>query len=372
MILLPSRDEVVDHLAGLRALGHVLLVTSSAAWSPGARRRTCGRRRGPAVQPASSVGADVDPGRLDRLAAARRSSRSCGPELLSDVVPHPVATAIAATSTGTSATKRLVIGLLEPVRLFPSRRANRAPWTDPCSLCLKIRTFSFATTVSQASGSVPPRMPERLIIEGCAIATVDDERREHADGHLVLEDGRIAAVGAGRRAPTPTAAPVDGARPAGHARARQLPPPPLPVGHARLRAARRRCSSGSSRSTRSGRTSTTRRSTRPRGRRSRRWRGRAARRRPTTTTSSPTTPATCWRSRSRRRARPGCASTPAAARWTSASPTAACRPTASSRTATRSSSASAAAIDRHHDPSPGRDGADRARADLAVLGHRAS
>src|SRR3954471_11440016 len=40
-------------------------------------------------------------------------------------------------------------------------------------------------------------MPERLIIEGCAIATVDDERREHADGHLVLEDGRIAAVGPG-------------------------------------------------------------------------------------------------------------------------------------------------------------------------------
>src|SRR3954470_1782851 len=40
-------------------------------------------------------------------------------------------------------------------------------------------------------------MPERLIIEGCAIATVDDERREHADGHLVLEDGRIIAVGPG-------------------------------------------------------------------------------------------------------------------------------------------------------------------------------
>jgi cytosine/adenosine deaminase-related metal-dependent hydrolase len=40
-------------------------------------------------------------------------------------------------------------------------------------------------------------MPERLIIEGCAIVTVDDERREHADGHLVLEDGRIAAVGPG-------------------------------------------------------------------------------------------------------------------------------------------------------------------------------
>jgi len=34
-------------------------------------------------------------------------------------------------------------------------------------------------------------------IEGCAIATVDDARREIADGHLVLEDDRIAAVEAG-------------------------------------------------------------------------------------------------------------------------------------------------------------------------------
>jgi cytosine/adenosine deaminase-related metal-dependent hydrolase len=35
------------------------------------------------------------------------------------------------------------------------------------------------------------------IVEGCAIVTVDDARRELADGHLVLEDGRIAALGAG-------------------------------------------------------------------------------------------------------------------------------------------------------------------------------
>jgi cytosine/adenosine deaminase-related metal-dependent hydrolase len=35
------------------------------------------------------------------------------------------------------------------------------------------------------------------VVEGCAIATVDDDRREFEDGHLVLEDGRIAAVGAG-------------------------------------------------------------------------------------------------------------------------------------------------------------------------------
>jgi cytosine/adenosine deaminase-related metal-dependent hydrolase len=37
----------------------------------------------------------------------------------------------------------------------------------------------------------------RLVIEGCHIATCDGEGTEYADGHLVSEDGRILAVGAG-------------------------------------------------------------------------------------------------------------------------------------------------------------------------------
>ncbi len=36
-----------------------------------------------------------------------------------------------------------------------------------------------------------------LVIEGCAIATVDAAGTEHADGHIVIEDGQIAAVGPG-------------------------------------------------------------------------------------------------------------------------------------------------------------------------------
>jgi 8-oxoguanine deaminase len=36
-----------------------------------------------------------------------------------------------------------------------------------------------------------------LVIENCAIATVDGEGTEYADGHVVIEDGRIAAVGPG-------------------------------------------------------------------------------------------------------------------------------------------------------------------------------
>ena len=46
----------------------------------------------------------------------------------------------------------------------------------------------------------------RLVIEGCAIATVDTAGTEHADGHLVVEDGRIVAVGAG---PAPEATGVE-------------------------------------------------------------------------------------------------------------------------------------------------------------------
>jgi cytosine/adenosine deaminase-related metal-dependent hydrolase len=40
-------------------------------------------------------------------------------------------------------------------------------------------------------------MSARTIVEGCAIATMDDARSEIADGHIVIEGGRIAAVGAG-------------------------------------------------------------------------------------------------------------------------------------------------------------------------------
>jgi 8-oxoguanine deaminase len=37
----------------------------------------------------------------------------------------------------------------------------------------------------------------RTVIEGCAVATIDAPGTEHADGHIVIEDGRILAVGAG-------------------------------------------------------------------------------------------------------------------------------------------------------------------------------
>jgi len=38
---------------------------------------------------------------------------------------------------------------------------------------------------------------ERIVLEGCAVATVDGDGTEHADGHVVVEGGRIAAVGPG-------------------------------------------------------------------------------------------------------------------------------------------------------------------------------
>jgi len=56
---------------------------------------------------------------------------------------------------------------------------------------------------------VPGQPPAGLVIEGCAIATVDPAGREFATGHIVVAGERIAAVGAGPA-------------PAGHAPARRI------------------------------------------------------------------------------------------------------------------------------------------------------
>jgi cytosine/adenosine deaminase-related metal-dependent hydrolase len=45
-----------------------------------------------------------------------------------------------------------------------------------------------------------------IVIEGCAIATVDAAGTEHDDGHIVIEDGRITAVGAGAAVNAPPGA----------------------------------------------------------------------------------------------------------------------------------------------------------------------
>ncbi len=40
-------------------------------------------------------------------------------------------------------------------------------------------------------------MPDPVVIDGCAIATMDERDTEHARGHIVIEGGRITAVGSG-------------------------------------------------------------------------------------------------------------------------------------------------------------------------------
>ncbi len=56
----------------------------------------------------------------------------------------------------------------------------------------------------------PPRPPP-LVIEGCAVATVDGAGTEYPRGHLVLAGGRIAAAGPGPAPHVAGAARVDGA-----------------------------------------------------------------------------------------------------------------------------------------------------------------
>ncbi|WP_407924371.1 8-oxoguanine deaminase [Actinokineospora pegani] len=53
-------------------------------------------------------------------------------------------------------------------------------------------------------------MVTRTVIQGAAIATVDGAGTEYVDGHLVVEDGRITAVGAGPSPPGPQDTVVDG------------------------------------------------------------------------------------------------------------------------------------------------------------------
>lgn len=40
-------------------------------------------------------------------------------------------------------------------------------------------------------------MSERLVVSGAVVVTMDADRAEHEAGHVVVEDGRITAVGAG-------------------------------------------------------------------------------------------------------------------------------------------------------------------------------
>ena len=57
----------------------------------------------------------------------------------------------------------------------------------------------------QATAAADGRQPRRgrmttLIIEGCAIVTMDGQRTEHASGYVVIEGNRITAVGPGSAA----------------------------------------------------------------------------------------------------------------------------------------------------------------------------
>jgi cytosine/adenosine deaminase-related metal-dependent hydrolase len=49
-----------------------------------------------------------------------------------------------------------------------------------------------------------------VVLSGCAIVTMDSDRREYASGHIVVDGNRIASVGAGSPPPFPDATVVDG------------------------------------------------------------------------------------------------------------------------------------------------------------------
>jgi cytosine/adenosine deaminase-related metal-dependent hydrolase len=49
-----------------------------------------------------------------------------------------------------------------------------------------------------------------VVLSGCAVVTMDADRREYASGHIVVDGKRVAAVGAGSPPPIPGATVVDG------------------------------------------------------------------------------------------------------------------------------------------------------------------
>src|SRR5204863_9671022 len=58
--------------------------------------------------------------------------------------------------------------------------------------------------------SAPTRPRRALVVEGCAIATVDARGTEYESGHLVMEHGRITAVGPGPAPDLPGVRRIDG------------------------------------------------------------------------------------------------------------------------------------------------------------------
>ena len=194
----------------------------------------------------------------------------------------------------------------------------------------------------------------RSVIEGCAIATVDAAGTEHRDGHIVIEGDRIVAVGEGPRHPSGDARRIDGRG--------CLATPGLVNCHHHLY-------QWATRGLAQQATlfewlvelypmwAHVDADVERRGRARRAGRARALGlldldRSPLRLPGA--APATCSRSRSRRRAGSACAFTRAAGRWTSGSPPAACRPTRWSRTATRSSPPARPPSTASTTPRPGR------------------
>ena len=50
-------------------------------------------------------------------------------------------------------------------------------------------------------------MDTTIVLNGCAVVTVDGARTEHDTGHVIVEGGRISAVAAG---PPPAISPAPG------------------------------------------------------------------------------------------------------------------------------------------------------------------
>src|SRR6185312_12862885 len=94
----------------------------------------------------------------------------------------PANTRCASTPAATSPTPAVTVSI------------RRLSW---CSRSPSRTSTTTSRYCSTHSATGPTVAPERTILDGATVATMDGARTEHATGHVVVENGRIAAVGAG-------------------------------------------------------------------------------------------------------------------------------------------------------------------------------
>ena len=136
-----------------------------------------------------------------RAACTRCSRRSSRPAPSSAASARPGSssppTTCSAHVAGPRATPRSARRWPATCAAAPATRRSSTPCTSPPTGSARAGARAMTTATARPT----------TVIEGCAVVTMDADRTEHAAGHVVVDGNRITAVGAGP-APRPSRAPA--------------------------------------------------------------------------------------------------------------------------------------------------------------------